>query len=645
MKVFFTINIILTLFISFVKADENLISITVYPSKLDNRISGSKVDVIDYYKIEKNSYQTVGSLLSKLSSVHFSNLYYGNDSKSEVQIRGFGEQSSRNILILVNGKRINDLTIAKPNLGRIDLSNVAKIEVIKGGVSNVLFGDGAVGAAINIITLDPIYTGDKINLSQSYGSFKYNKTTLNLKNRIGKNIIEVFSNNSFGDGYRENDDFDFKNFNLTNTYLKSPHERLNFNFNMLDEHQRLPGSILISDFIENPRKTRYPKSWADEDIEEISFGYQNINKNFKTNFSFENKHQFTSDNYGGNTAYQNDTKLKTFSLNLEKSIPKYLKKQKTKFGIDYHKSYYDVNAITSNYINSATQNILEPYALLNFNTSKKLSIFTGFRTHHYMLDVYNETNSKTKILSNNEDNYSWSGGLDYKINKQKTFFSNISRSIRSPRLDETITIGSSPTVKNIKHQYSNEVEIGINHEYNKLDYRLSTYRKYIKNQIFYTFANGNDNHDPSIHQGIEIDMSYKIKKNIDLNFSAGVNESYFTKGDYKNNTTPYVPKYNLNSGITFKIFEDFDANLNHKHIGSRYVGNDEHNRLEKAEEYNVFDLSVSKNYNNFKFKSSINNIFDEEYYSTAIASSYSPYPVYVYPLPGRTFSLEVNYKF
>ena len=171
------------------------------------------------------------------------------------------------------------------------------------------------------------------------------------------------------------------------------------------------------------------------------------------------------------------------------------------------------------------------------------------------------------------------------------------------------------------------------------------YRKYIKNQIFYTFANGNDNHDPSIHQGIEIDMSYKIKKNIDLNFSAGVNESYFTKGDYKNNTTPYVPKYNLNSGITFKIFEDFDANLNHKYIGSRYVGNDEHNRLEKAEEYNVFDLSVSKNYNNFKFKSSINNIFDEEYYSTAIASSYSPYPVYVYPLPGRTFSLEVNYKF
>ena len=82
MKFFFTINIILTLFISFVKADENLISITVYPSKLDNRISGSKVDVIDYYKIEKNSYQTVGSLLSKLSSVHFSNLYYGNDSKS-----------------------------------------------------------------------------------------------------------------------------------------------------------------------------------------------------------------------------------------------------------------------------------------------------------------------------------------------------------------------------------------------------------------------------------------------------------------------------------------------------------------------------------------------------------------------------------
>ena len=85
--------------------------------------------------------------MSKFSGINFENLYSGVDVKTSVRIRGFGEQASRNVLILINGTRISDMTIAGANLSRILTEDVQEIEIIKGGVASVLFGDGA-GAVV-----------------------------------------------------------------------------------------------------------------------------------------------------------------------------------------------------------------------------------------------------------------------------------------------------------------------------------------------------------------------------------------------------------------------------------------------------------------------------------------------------------------
>ena len=46
------------------------------------------------------------------------------------------------------------MTIAGANLSRFLLEDVEEIEIIKGGMASVLFGDGAVAGAVNIITKD-----------------------------------------------------------------------------------------------------------------------------------------------------------------------------------------------------------------------------------------------------------------------------------------------------------------------------------------------------------------------------------------------------------------------------------------------------------------------------------------------------------
>ena len=102
-------------------------------------VVGSSTKIINYKTIKNSSYKTLGDLLSKNSGVFFEKLYYGMDAKSTVRMRGFGEQASRNIMILVDGVRLSDMTIAGANLSRIPIDNIYEIQILKGGSSSVLF--------------------------------------------------------------------------------------------------------------------------------------------------------------------------------------------------------------------------------------------------------------------------------------------------------------------------------------------------------------------------------------------------------------------------------------------------------------------------------------------------------------------------
>ena len=84
---------------------------------------------------------------------------------TEVSIRGLNRE---NIVTLIDGNRIATSTDVAARLSMIDLSDVEKIEVIKGASSSI-FGSGATGGIINIITKEPqLY--EKFTLSGNVSS-------------------------------------------------------------------------------------------------------------------------------------------------------------------------------------------------------------------------------------------------------------------------------------------------------------------------------------------------------------------------------------------------------------------------------------------------------------------------------------------
>ena len=137
-----------------ISSENEPLRITIHPTIINENVVGSSTTIINNKTIRENSHLSLGSLLSRFSGINFENLYSGVDVKSSVKIRGFGEQASRNVLVLLNGIRISDMTIAGANLSRVPIESIYKIEIIKGGTASVLFGDGA-GAVIIEATETP----------------------------------------------------------------------------------------------------------------------------------------------------------------------------------------------------------------------------------------------------------------------------------------------------------------------------------------------------------------------------------------------------------------------------------------------------------------------------------------------------------
>ena len=191
-------------------------------------------------------------------------------------MRGFGEQASRNILILVNGIRLTDMTMGGANLSTINVDDIYEIEIVKGGSAGVLFGDGATGGAVNIITKNPNFVRDQFNLKTSLKSFSSKSKSFSYTKRINNFVVQSFASEEDTQGYRENSKFKSDIFNFDLSFLKDPTNRYFAKLNYSEQLTEIPGNITLTDFYTRPRYSRTPEDFGTEKVNSISIGSQNI---------------------------------------------------------------------------------------------------------------------------------------------------------------------------------------------------------------------------------------------------------------------------------------------------------------------------------------------------------------------------------
>ncbi|MDO8260993.1 MAG: TonB-dependent receptor plug domain-containing protein, partial [Candidatus Magasanikbacteria bacterium] len=127
------------------------LQITSTAIQTDELKSTDAVEIYMSEDIQKAHVQNIYEFLNQQTSV-IAMPSYGNPFSQKLDMRGYGiEDGYQNIIVTLDGRKINNIDMIAPLLGSISPSSIEKIEIIKSG-GIVIGGDGANAGVINITT-------------------------------------------------------------------------------------------------------------------------------------------------------------------------------------------------------------------------------------------------------------------------------------------------------------------------------------------------------------------------------------------------------------------------------------------------------------------------------------------------------------
>src|SRR6478752_2413977 len=190
-------------------------------------IVGASATVITAEEIAHSPAQTLQEIIAQVPGVQLTSLFGGvNGAKTSVDLRGFGAFATSNTLVLINGRRLNDIDMAGVDFSTIPRDSVERIEITRGNSGAVLYGDNAVGGVINIVLKNGV-GGPPVAIRSEAGVGSFNQRLANLSatTNYGPWSTSFYGNGIKSDGYRENNALDQRNgvgnINYTTPDLKA----------------------------------------------------------------------------------------------------------------------------------------------------------------------------------------------------------------------------------------------------------------------------------------------------------------------------------------------------------------------------------------------------------------------------------------
>ena len=202
----------LCLSVAFVDAEEVIpvpdVVVSATRSEQSTVTIPASITIISREHIEQSGARHIAELLRGQGGIQISDPF-GDGSRTSVGMRGFGETANANTLILVDGRRLNNIDIGVPDLNSISLKDVKRIEIIQGS-AGTLFGDQAVGGIINIITETPeaLHAFAEAGLG-SYNGYDFRAGVSHLLDNGFSYRLTLEKKET--DNYRDHNELDYEN--------------------------------------------------------------------------------------------------------------------------------------------------------------------------------------------------------------------------------------------------------------------------------------------------------------------------------------------------------------------------------------------------------------------------------------------------
>ena len=556
----------------------------------------------------------------------------GNKFSQKISMRGYGlTVGSHNLVVTLNGRKLNNIDTSGPDINSIVFNNIEKIEIIKGSGS-VIYGDSAMAGVINIYTKKNVGT----RVSTSIGNFGLEESSVS----VGINQDKIDLNMSMdklklgGAGASDPKGFRDKGkqekSNISARYFTNNGTDIQLDYDQNSVDNRYPNYLTTLQWSLNPShnwtgrvytfkkedsdtihlKIKRPitdnltltrsSSWMDKDVITL------------TNDAFEAGKEF----YGEAAKYDYDSNSTNYVLTFNNGS---LKIDSGYSSLDGARYFFGSAWTAENSMKKENKGLFSQlqYSLNDTNYS------FGARKEKVEY-IYSPSNLYHRTGKHNLESYN--AGFNTRIDEKTNIFSNYNQAFQAPLIDRFFS--SSGAFNGFMNPATSKtLNVGLNYLTDKSKTKVTLYRSNLKDEMYYDKPLAkNTNIDKSYKQGLELQNTFLLNNR----WSTNVNYAYTIAkivseknalwstsqlGMYDGKTNPMTSKHNISASVLYNFNDRLNMTLTQKYRSEAFAEEDYSNTSsQKQKPFNTTNFNLSYNVNDdLKFNFDVENLFENKY--------------------------------
>lgn len=589
----------------------------------------TQIKIITEEEIRVSGAKLLSEVLRTQTGIQLSDMDGSGTSSVTASMRGLS--GANNVLVLVDGRKLNNPTLAAPALNTVALKDVERIEIVQGS-AGVLYGDQAVGGVINVITKRAAAGETAGSISATSGTDNLEDYTASVRQGFENGLsYSVSAQKRNADNYRDNNQNAYENL-LGNVRYDFAKGFVFAEAQTIDDELNLAGELLEADYQRDPRAASTPDNYSNQttDLARIGGGVD-LADNWQLLAEYADRDEDSV------VLYANYNSLSASTMRVKNITPRVVGNINTSAGAAVVTLGYD--RTDADYVGYRNINQLVEgyYGHLVYPLSQQLSLSTGLR--YAAVDDNNHSLTKTHEDSINAKEL----GMNYQIDNGWRLFARYAEGFRFANADENGLLLDG--IDYLAVQTSESYETGVAWAGESANVSYSVYQMTLNDEItFDSIAYANINLPDTERQGFQFDGGLTLSEEIALTANYTYTDAEVAAGSFKGKEVPYVSSHVANVGIVFTPLDTLTFVLDSTYTGSRYLSGDESNSFAKVAPVQLFNLNIVWQVAQVEIAGRIKNITNERYSGFQGYSSWQA-AKYYYPQPERNYEASITYRF
>ncbi|MBI1394461.1 MAG: TonB-dependent receptor [Betaproteobacteria bacterium] len=561
----------------------------------------------------------------------------------QIDLRGFGAFGDQNTLVLVNGQRISENEQTPADLASIALQSIERVEIMRGSGA-VLYGSGATGGTINIITRLPAFGERDLQLRGTAGS--YGTWGLAASGSAGSESLAVGVDASHlaSDNYRRNNDLLQDNLQAalrwgrgdTSATLSASRSR---------QDLRLPGERTAQQFVTDPRGTSKPDDWYSLDATRTLLRLDHALRRgtLAVDIMHRERHNKSFQFGGFNTI---DSRVSGMSPRVRVPFDTGMLSHMLIVGADWENWDFDNRIDAFSYAGRAEQENAGIYVQENVSTDTGTSMSLGARHQRARSALVEgaQTSDRVQIVR------AYEVAVKQVVSRTLSGYVRIGRSFRFANVDEVRSFGFGPP-NLLEPQTSLDREAGARYTSARADVRVAYFVSRLRNEILFDPVSfTNVNLPPTERRGVEIGSRFLIDPSLVFAANYAWMQGRFLEGAFAGASVggrdiPLVPRNKADATLAFAPDGNTTLSATATYVGHQRFDNDQTNTFPiRMPSYTVVDGTITREAGRWRLTAAALNVFDRRYYSYGLSNVPASGTFSVYPAAGRAFLFTAEYR-